>query len=349
MKKVVVKVGSSVIAPQGVLDAALIARLTADFLAAEKMGYKVLLVSSGAIAGGLNKLKFKRRPQDIHSLMAISSLGQILLMDIYREKFKKHKKLCAQILLTWDDFDNRTRFLNARNTIDKLLSMGIIPIINENDAIAYDEIRFGENDRLSALVSDLSGAQTLIILSDVAGLIENGQVVKVVRQVGADNFRWVKPRQKGFTAGGMTSKLAAAKIAASAGIKTVIACGRTTKVVERILAGEDIGTVFLPSDKACQARKRWIAFSKKIKGKVYIDDGARCALLQRGKSLLSVGIIKVEGDFKAKDAVQVLDKEGIACGCGLINYSSEGLGNLGQKKFEKEVIHRDNFVRTFDT
>lgn len=344
MKTIVVKLGSSVIAPSGKISLLIIEQLVKDILAVEAQGYKVVLVSSGAIACGLNKLKYKERPQDMHSLMAISSLGQIILMDVYAQKFQKYGKHCAQILLTWDDFDNRKRFLNARHTIDKLLGLEIVPIINENDAVSCDEIRFGENDRLAALVADLISAQMLILLSDVDGLIDGDKVVKEVRQIDAGIFNLVKKSGAGFTAGGMLSKLEAAKIATAAGIKTVIANGRTKGSILALAQGEAAGTTFLPSAKVSKARKRWIAFGKKIKGSIYIDDGAKEAILNKGRSLLGVGIIKVEGDFKKKDAVRILDKDSGICGCGIVNYSCDELVDLREKKLPKEVIHRDNFV-----
>jgi glutamate 5-kinase len=345
MKKAVVKIGSSVIAPAGRLDPNRIANIIKDILEAERKGWKVILVSSGAIACGMNKLGFKKRPHDNYSLMALASLGQILLMDIYAEKFKNHKKFCAQILLTWDDFDNRKRFLNARQTINKLLRLEIVPVINENDAVSYEEIRFGDNDRLSALVGDMVEAQALIILSDVDGLIKEGKVIKVVSEIDSKIFRLAKSENKIFTAGGMFTKLEAARIASLGGIKTVIANGGKENVISDILNEADIGTVFLPCQKIEAARKRWIAFSKKIKGKICIDDGAKEAVINKGKSLLGVGVIRTEGDFKRKDAVCVVDREGKILGCGLINYSCEDLRELKGKKFEKEIIHRDNFVR----
>lgn len=349
MRKIVIKIGSSVISPEGKLDTRIVARLVKDFLEAEKLGFKIILVSSGAISCGLNKLGFKKRPQDVSSLMAVSSLGQIRLMNVYDDKFRKHKKMCAQILLTWDDFDSRKRFLNARDTINKLLEMGIIPIINENDAVACEEIRFGENDRLSALVTDLISAEMLIMLSDVEGLIQDGKVVKVVSQIDSKVFQLVKKKSKRFTAGGMASKLEAAKVAVSSGKKAVIASGRVNRVVTKILKGEDIGTQFLPVKKAGQARKRWIAFGKKIKGKLWIDDGAKDAILNKGKSLLGVGVLSVEGEFKKGDAVEVIDKQGVVCACGMVNYAGEELTALLKgKKFEREVIHRDNLVRNLD-
>ena len=345
MKKIVVKIGSSVLAPGGKIDAALLGRIVRDALKAEKKGCKIVFVSSGAIACGLNILKFKRRPHDMHSLMAISSLGQIALMDTYADKFKKYKKRTAQILLTWDDFDNRKRFINARQTIDKLLSMGVIPIINENDAVSSDEIRFGDNDRLSALVGDLIGAQELIMLSDVEGLLDGNKLVDRVPCIDAKVLSLARKEGKMYTAGGMFTKLEAARIATSSGIKTVIASGKAKEVISCIVAGQAVGTCFLPLEQVSKARKRWIAFSKKIKGKIYVDDGAKEAIVNKGKSLLSVGITKIEGQFGRQDAVEVLDKEVNVLGCGITHYSSEELKDLKGKRFEREIIHRDNFVK----
>ncbi|UCG35670.1 MAG: glutamate 5-kinase [Candidatus Omnitrophota bacterium] len=345
MKKIVVKIGSSVIAPKGKIDANLLGRIVRDALKVEKKGYRVVFVSSGAIACGLNMLKFRRKPHDTHSLMAIASLGQIALMDTYAEKLKKHKRRTAQILLTWDDFDNRKRFVNARQTIDKLLSMGVVAVINENDAVSSEEIRFGDNDRLSALVGDLIGAQELIMLSDVEGLLEGNKLVKQVSCIDNKVFSLARKEDKMYTAGGMFTKLEAAKIATSSGIKTVIASGRAKEVISRIVAGEALGTCFLPVEEVGKARKRWIAFSKKIKGKIYIDEGAKEAIVNKGKSLLSVGIIKIEGQFGKGDGVQVLDEEANILGCGITHYSSDELRDLKGKRFEKEIIHRDNFVK----
>jgi glutamate 5-kinase len=348
MKTIVVKLGSSVIAPAGELDSSLLTELVKDILEAESLGYCVVLVSSGAIACGLRRLGLKKRPLDTHQLMAIASLGQILLMDHYTESFDKHKKLCAQILLTWDDFDNRKRFLNARQTIQRLLTMGVVPIINENDAVSHEEIRFGDNDRLSALVADLIGAKLVLILSDVEGLLDGGRLVRSVSKIDSKISGLVKKEDKVFTSGGMSTKLEAAKIATSSGIKMIIASGRVKGVIAKAIKEEDVGTAFLPSSDIESARKRWIAFSKKTKGKIYVDDGAKEAILKRGKSLLCVGITKIEGDFKKKDAVCVVDKEGSILGCGLVNYSCDELKDCRGKKFDKEIIHRDDFVKSTD-
>lgn len=344
MKRIVVKIGSSVIAPGGRLASRLIFRLVKDILAVGQGGYEVILVSSGAIACGLNALGHKKKPQDIHSLMAISSLGQIILMDIFNDNFKKYKRMCAQVLLTWEDFDNRKRFMNIRKTIDKLLKMNIIPVINENDVISYEEIRFGDNDRLSALVADLVGAQWLIMLSDVEGLLDGNTVVKEVIDIDENIASLAKKEDKTHTSGGMITKIEAARIATSSGIKTVIAYGCKDRVISRLVNGEAVGTLFLPSKKVNKARKRWIA-SKIIKGSICIDDGAKEAFLNKGKSLLSVGIIDVEGCFKRGDAVLIVDKEKMVLGRGIVHYSFEELKGLGRKKLGQEVIHRDNFAK----
>ncbi len=346
MKKIVVKIGSSIIAPGGSLDSSLINAIVKDVLRVEKKGFKIILVSSGAIACGLNALGHKRKPNDIHYLMAISSFGQIALMDVFNDKFKKYKRRCAQILLTWDDFDSRKRFINIRKTIDKLLSIDIIPVINENDVVSYEEIRFGDNDHLSALVADLTGAEQLIVLSDVEGLLKEEKLVREVSRIDSDILSLAREEDKTHTTGGMLTKLQAAKVAVSSGIKTIIAYGRNKEVIYRILQGERIGTLFLPSGIRDKARKRWIAFCKKPKGTIFIDQGAKDALMNRGRSLLGVGIVKVEGSFKKSDAVLISDTEGIILGSGLVNYSFEELKGKKQKKFEKEVVHRDDFVKS---
>ncbi|MFH1771828.1 MAG: glutamate 5-kinase [Candidatus Omnitrophota bacterium] len=344
MKKVVVKAGSSVIAPNGKLDSLLIGRIVKSIVKAHDLGYKIALVSSGAIACGLNKINLKKRPQDTHSLMALSSLGQIALMDMYEAKFKRHSRHCAQVLLTWDDFDSRRRFMNAKHTINKLFAMGITPIINENDAVSFDEIRFGDNDKLSALVGDLIGAERLIMLSNVSGLMDGGNLVRFVECVDAKMFSLVRKKKSMFTAGGMEAKLQAAKTAALSGIRTVIANGREKSVIERLLKGEKIGTEFKPLKDITKARKRWIAFSKKVKGAIYIDNGAKEAIANKGKSLLSVGIEKTEGDFKKGDSVEILDYQGASIGCGIVNYSCQELKDCRHKKLDREVIHRDDLV-----
>lgn len=346
MKKIVIKIGSSIIAPAGKISYKLIADFIDDIVVTESLGYKAIIVSSGAIACAAAKLSLNKRPADIHSLMALASTGQISLMDAYSAAFSKHKRHCAQILLSWDDFDSRKRFLNVRHTIDKLLAMDIVPVINENDAVTDEEIKFGDNDRLSALVADLTAADILVILSDVKGLMDKaGNVIDTVLKVDPKIYSLISTKKGSFTCGGMSTKLDAAKIVNASGIKMVIADGAQNSIVSRIAKGEAIGTTFLASQEVNRARKRWIAFSKKSKGKIYVDNGAKEAILNRGKSLLGVGIIKAEGEFKKHDSVCVVDEEGGMIGCGLSNYSSEELKAHRSKKFEKEIIHRDNFVK----
>ncbi len=345
MRKIVVKIGSSVIAPGGKLDSALISRLVKDILAVEKKGYKVILVSSGAIACGLNALGYKRKPHDIHSLMAISSCGQIMLMDVFNEKFKKSKRICAQMLLTWDDFDNREKFINIKKTLDKLLSMNIIPVVNENDAISSQEISVGDNDWLSARVADLAAAEQLIILSDVEGLFAEDSVIKKVEKIDDQIKSMVRKSKTTHTSGGMDTKLEAATFANLSGIKTVIASGHIKNVLLRVVKGEDLGTVFTPSAKIAGARKRWI-LNKQIKGTLFIDEGAKEAFINKGKSLLGVGVTGYQGAFKSGDGVVVADERGCVLGCGIVNYSIEEFSP--KKKFEKEVVHRDNFVQSVE-
>ena len=345
MKKIVVKIGSSVIASEGKLDPQLISRIVKDILAVEKKGYRVILVSSGAIACGLGKLRQRRKPQDISSLTAISSLGQIILMDVFNEKFKKYRRVCAQILLTWGDFDDRKTFINIRQTIDKLLDMKIIPVINENDAISHEEIRVGDNDYLSALLADLIGAQQLIMLSDIEGLLDGERLVKEVRQIDERVEALVKKQTRTHTSGGMDTKLEAATKANLSGIRVRIADGRKKSVISRIVDGEQIGTLFVPLEKVERSRKRWI-HSKKIKGSITVDEGAKEALLNKGKSLLGVGVVEATSGFRKGDAVAVVDSQGNVLGCGLTNYNSEDFSCAKGKKFDKEVIHRDNFVKS---
>jgi len=344
MKRIVIKIGSSIVAPRGKIDERFVSSFIKDVISLERQGRKIVLVSSGAIACGIDRLGFKRRPQSIATLMALASIGQIALMDIYAKYLRKYKKECAQILLTWDDFNDRRRYLNARSTIERLLEFKILPIINENDTISSEEIRFGDNDRLSALLSDLIGAKTLIILSDVDGLYSKEGLIKRVDKIDKRIMSMAGRVDEAYTSGGMVTKLEAAKIAASSGIKTIIANGRAKSIILSIIKGENVGTVFTPRSSIARARKRWIAFSRKKRGRIFVDRGAKNALLSHNKSLLAVGITGVEGNFIKGDAVDVLDNEGKIVGCGIVGYSSEEVRKIKGKKLVREVIHRDNFV-----
>lgn len=346
MKKVVVKIGSSVFAPRGEIDKSFMRTLVRNVIELEDRGFRVILVSSGAIACGLSKLGCRRRPSDLSSLMAIAATGQIVLMDMYAKVFSRYGRRCAQILLTWDDFNDRIRYLNARNTINRLLSFKVMPIINENDTVSTEEIRFGDNDRLSALVSDLVGAKKLVILSDVDGLFGEDGVIPVVKTIDNAIMRLARKEDDSFTTGGMVTKLEAARIAALSGVETVVANGRKRNILKKLLIDkEKVGTTFLPSNNIERARKRWIAFSKKIKGKIYVDKGAAEAISLKGKSLLPVGITGFEGNFHKGDCVDIFDINGNPVGRGLVNYSAHELEDFKGKQFMHEVIHQDNFVK----
>lgn len=343
MKKIVViKIGSSVIAPLGKVDSALVKNLVKDIHKAKKLGFKVILVTSGAIACGLGALGYKRKPNNICSLMAISSFGQILLMDLFNKYFRLNKGKCAQVLLTWDDFNYRMRFLNIKKTLEKLLSLGIVPIINENDVVSHQEIRWGDNDYLSALVADLADANQLILLSDVEGLFKGKELVKRVEKIDETIESLVRKQTKTHTSGGMETKLEAATKATLSGIKTRIVSGRRKNVILDVIQDKDIGTFFAPVKNKEKSRKRWI-HSKQIKGVITIDKGAKAALLNRGKSLLKVGVCQVSETFRRGDAVAVVDQEDNIVGTGIVNYDWIDLRE--KKRLEKEVIHRDNFVK----
>ena len=342
MKKIVVKFGSSVIAPKGKLNPKLVEALVKDILAVQKAGFKVIVVSSGAIACGLNKLGLVKKPHEMPKVMAIASIGQIILMNEFNTAFKKHKHSCAQILLTWADFDNRERYINIRATLDSLMAMNVVPIINENDAVTSEEIRFGDNDWTSARVADLVEADTLVILSDVKGLYDGDKVVRRVDKINASIKSLVRKENKTHTHGGMDTKLEAATSASYAGIKTIIASGSEKNVLINIAKSKEVGTLFMPMEQKEHARKRWI-FSKQIKGTLTVDEGARHALLTENKSLLGVGVVKAQGLFHKGDAVAVVDKDGVSLGCGITNYGSEYI--KPKAKLENELIHHDNFIR----
>lgn len=341
-KTIVVKIGSSVIAPLCKIDQARVKSLVKDLFRVKKSGFGVILVTSGAVASGLGGLGYKRKPNNINSLMAISSFGQIILMDLFNKYFKQSKGRCAQVLLTWDDFNYRKRFVNIKKTLEKLLSLGIVPIINENDVVSHEEIRWGDNDYLAALVSDLIDANQLIMLSDVEGLFRDDELVKEVKKIDQTIEALVKRQSKTHTSGGMDTKLEAATKANLSGVPVRIASGKAKKVISRIVKGEDLGTLFLPAKIIGKARKRWI-YSKQIKGCIFIDDGAKKALIDKGASLLKVGIVDIEGKFQKNDAVAISSKEGNVLGYGVVKFKAEELKK--KTKIKKEVIHRDDFVK----
>ncbi|MBF0385260.1 MAG: glutamate 5-kinase [Candidatus Omnitrophica bacterium] len=352
IRRIVVKVGSSVIANERMkprLD--LLKSLTAQIALLRAFGCEVILVSSGAIVFGMGDMGLKKRPADLASLQALAAVGQTVLMKKYKELFKIKKLNCAQILLTWDDFDDRTRFNNARNTFETMLKWGIVPIINENDTIATDEIRFGDNDKLSALVSSLIGADLLVNLSDVDGFYDTRKQNKVVINEIKDITKDIEDLASGTTKsdisrGGMKAKLNAVKIATHAKIPCVIASAHAENVLLRIVKGENIGTLFAAKEEKLLGRKHWISFGAKPKGIIFIDDGAKKAVLQGGRSLLLPGIISSEGNFKKGDVVVVADKDKNEIARGIIDYSSEDLNKGDDKRGKPEAVHRNNLVLT---
>ncbi|MDI6605603.1 MAG: glutamate 5-kinase, partial [Candidatus Omnitrophota bacterium] len=302
-----------------------------------------------AIALGMDLMKLPNRPKQLPLLQAAAAIGQNELMDNYRVHFKRYGLNCAQVLLTWDDFGSRQRYLNAKNTLLALLKLDCVPVVNENDTISTDEIKFGDNDRLSALVAKLVEAELLVILSDVDGLLDrNNQVIPVVDEINAEIKSFVRPTKNRTCVGGMTTKLEAAKIAIDSGIPCVIANGSREHlgrvIFSAVVSPEKAGTLFV-SKKSLSAKAHWIAFATLTKGKIIVDHGARQALLN-SKSLLSVGVLAVEGNFESGDIVGISDSQAIEFARGRSALSSKELEKVKGRRSEKEVIHRDNIVIT---
>ncbi len=362
-RRIVVKVGSSILASveRGLLYD-VFSHLTKEISDLKRQGYEVVLVSSGAIAAGMEKLGYKIRPQDITQKQATAAVGQTRLMKIYEDYFSRYQQMVAQILLTHDDLSHRRRFLNARNTLLTLLDIGIIPIINENDTVVVDEIKFGDNDNLSALITNLIAADLLIILTDIDGLCDSdprinphAQCIPLVEDVDANLEGFVGKTTSETSVGGMISKIQAARKASRFGIPTVVARGSKEGVLHQILKGKEIGTLILPKRDALSSRKHWIAFNPRPKGDVIVDDGAKKAVVQKGKSLLPSGVIKIRGSFNRGDLVTCLGPRGKEFARGLVNYSAAELekirglrsdqieSTLGYK-YSDEVIHRDDLV-----
>lgn len=370
LRGVVFKFGSAVLSREfGHLDRRLIASYAKTISDLIDKGLRVVIVSSGAISAGIGEMNFDKKPESIPAKQALAAIGQNKLMNLYSEVFERHEKKVAQILLTRDDMEDRRRFLNARYTLDKLYELGIVPIINENDTVTIDELKFGDNDILSAIVASKLEADMLVMLTVVDGLYmtwsesnKPDDIIPLVDRVTPQILKMVSSSKSPYGTGGMLSKLKAAEYAGYAGIYTIIANGKKRGVLDRLFAGFVDGTLFLPgTKKRLTSRKRWIAFGK-IGGsrRIVVDAGARKALVEQGRSLLPVGIKHVEGQFKRGDVVLVYDEDDNLLGKGLINFSClevqkiKGLRTsnisavLGSIDYE-EVIHRDNFVLLIDT
>ncbi len=343
------KIGSSLIAGYRKGQSNALSSLVEQLSHLNQQGIQVVLVSSGAIVLGMAELKQETRPNELAALQAFAAIGQTILMHTYSELFKAQKARCAQVLLTWDDFDNRERYNNARHTFQAILQRQVIPIVNENDTISSEEIKFGDNDRLSALVASLIGADLLLILTDVEGFyeIKDGEkkVFDEIKEITKEIENLAGgTTQKHMAKGGMLTKIDAVKIATHADIPCVIASAQEPQVVARVLNGERIGTFFVEKEDKLLARKHWISFGAKPKGILTIDEGAKLALLKGGRSLLLPGVLSWEGHFKVDDVVIVRDQSQQEIARGIINYSVSDLHKISEKKGKPEVIHYDHLV-----
>ncbi len=348
VNRLVVKLGTGVLTDSRKQpDQAQLEQLVAQVAAQRQAGREVVLVTSGAVGAGMGVLGYATRPTDLSELQACAAVGQCRLMATYEALFSRYQLSVAQVLLIHDDLQHHERHLNARNTLVTLLERGVVPIINENDAVSVTELKFGDNDRLSALVACLLPADLLVILTTVDGVIENfGRASpRTLQEVTAidDALEQLSGGTDSPTAvGGMATKIQAAKIVVRSGIPLVIASGRKHRVLERIVAGEKEGTLFLPSPRKLKGRKRWIAFFHHPRGTLLVDDGARRALRERGKSLLPPGIARCEGDFNAEEVVRICDLEGTEFARGIAAFGAEAIRARTLQRVE--VVHRDNLV-----
>ncbi|MBP2649638.1 MAG: proB [Firmicutes bacterium] len=362
-KRIVVKVGTSTITHStGKLNLLRLEKLVREISDLVNQEKELILVTSGAVGAGIARLGLQERPKTIPEKQAVAAVGQGILMQTYEKLFAEYGQVVAQVLLTREDSNHRKRYINSRNTLTTLLTMGVIPIINENDAVAVDELKIGDNDTLSAMVASIVDADLLIILSDVEGLYtanpQQDPTATLLAEVGEitteiENLAGGPGSKQGT--GGMYTKLQAAKIAVNSGVTMVIASGGRDGIIREILAGAEYGTIFSSKNHSLEFRKRWLAFGNRIVGTVTIDKGCENALLHNGSSLLAAGITKVTGEFEHGNTIRILSSEGRELARGLTNYSDDEIRRimgahtdkivqiLGAKLYD-EVIHRDNMV-----
>ena len=366
VNRAVVKVGSGVLTSKNGLNRRVLKGLADDICALREKGIEVILVSSGAIASGLKKIGLAKRPESISKQQAVAAIGQSSLMRAWETAFDRHGQKVAQILITRDDLNHRGRYLNARNTIFTLLSWRIVPIINENDTVVVDEIKFGDNDNLSAMVTNLTESLLLVSLTDIDGLFDKDPrrdkracLIPQVEKIDSDVLRCAGSIPGFLGTGGMASKVKAAHKVARGGVPTVIVNGLKPGILKEVFAGRPVGTLFMPQDIGLCSRKQWIAFTRTLKGEIIVDKGAGEALLERGKSLLPSGIKEVRGKFNIGDSVVLLSEDDRELAVGMVNYHSGDIKKImGLKshqikdvlgfKHDDEVIHRDNLVITND-
>ncbi|OFZ90986.1 MAG: glutamate 5-kinase [Betaproteobacteria bacterium RBG_16_64_18] len=362
-KRFVVKVGSALVTNRGEgLDIAAIAQWARQIARLRAMGKEIVLVSSGAIAEGMQRLGWKTRPHRMHQLQAAAAVGQMGLVQVYETCFREHELHTAQVLLTHADLADRQRYLNARSTLLTLLELGVIPIINENDTVVTDEIKFGDNDTLGALVTNLIEADCLVILTDQDGLYtadpRKVPTATLVRSVNAGDPALEDMADSAGSAigkGGMLTKVLAAKRAARSGANTIIASGHEKDVLLRLAQGEHLGTLLVAATTPLAARKQWLADHVQVVGRITIDDGAAHALRSGGKSLLPIGVRNIEGEFERGAVVTCFDQKGAEIARGLVNYSAQETRRIAGRPSsdiestlgyveELELIHRDNMV-----
>jgi glutamate 5-kinase len=365
-KRVVVKIGSNLLTENNGLNLKVIRSITRQICRLIDDGREVILVSSGAMASGVKKVGLPKRPDELPKRQAVAAVGQAGLIMAYEKAFGRHHKKVAQILLTIEDLSNRKRYLNARNTMYTLLSWQVVPIINENDTVSVEEIQFGDNDNLAAMITLLMDADILINLTDIEGLFDkdprihqDAELIPVVSTITKNTEQYASEIAGALGTGGMMSKIRAARKVNSAGVPMIIAKGDTPDILTKIFSAKARGTFFVPRKEKLTRRKCWIAFSLKPQGAIIVDDGAAEAILKNGKSLLPSGIVAAEADFNIGAAVEFKNRKNEILGIGLANYSANDIRKimglktnqiksvLGHKSYD-EVIHRDNLVITCD-
>ncbi len=363
IKRVVVKIGSALITNGGKgLDHDAIQQWANQMAQLRLSGIDVVLVSSGSIAEGVKRLGLKQRPTSIHTLQASAAVGQMGLVQAYESCFRKHNIQSAQVLLTHEDLANRKRYLNAKSTLKTLLSFGTLPVVNENDTVATDEIRFGDNDTLGALVANLIEADLLIILTDQKGLFDSNpqtnpdaRLIEIAEASDAQLLEYAEPAAGSLGSGGMQTKVIAAQKAARSGTSTIIAYGNEKDVILRVIEGEKIGTKLMASEGHTAARKQWLAGHMRCAGNLILDDGAVSVLKQSGASLLPIGVKEVKGDFRRGEVVSCLTQGGLEIARGLVNYSADEakliIGHPSREipkllgyEDDEELMHRDNLI-----
>jgi glutamate 5-kinase len=362
-KRVVIKIGSSLLTKGGQgLDKQSIEAWVSQMADLRRRSIDVVLVSSGSVAEGMSRLGLKIRPKTLHELQAAASVGQMGLVRVFDDNFQQHGLHAAQVLLTHDDLSDRQRYLNARSTLLTLLKFGVVPVINENDTVATEEIRFGDNDTLAALVANLIEAELLIILTDQKGLFTgdpglfpDAQLISEISVNDESLDKMAGDSRSGLGKGGMSTKVRAARLASRSGAATIVAAGAHDNIITEVIAGNDLGTHFLPDIEPLLARKRWLAGQLQVKGKLTLDAGAVKMLKSNGKSLLAVGVKSVSGHFERGELVSCFDESGLEIARGLINYGKADallIAGKSSSEFESilgycddsEMIHRDNMV-----